>query len=141
MPLSAESQARKTGGVAAPSPAVEVRRCGSHGDEANIDVEVAADAGHVAEQAPVAIDGVGRRLAREPDERTRREQSLRQGRGLRAVALPLRVDLGCVDLDKSYLRPVREIDGVAVHDVIDATELTSRDRGGRRRAPGDREQG
>ena len=46
---STEGLAREGSGVAAPAPAVELGCCGADGDEVNVDVEVAVDAGHVAE--------------------------------------------------------------------------------------------
>jgi hypothetical protein len=79
-PTSLESEAREAGGVVAPAPAVEIRRCGADGDEADVDVEAVADAGYVAEQATVTIDGVGRGFAGESDESPRREQGLRDCR-------------------------------------------------------------
>ena len=86
-PAGAEGQRREAAGVAAPAPAVEVRRRGPDGDEPDVDVEAVADAGHVAEQAAVAVDGVGRRLAGEPDEGPRREQPLGDRRSALPVAL------------------------------------------------------
>jgi hypothetical protein len=120
-PTSLESEARESGGVAAPAPAVEVRRCGADSDEADVDVEAVADAGYVAEQATVTIDGVGRGFAGESDESPRREQALRDCRRLLAVALRREIDLGRVDLDEPDLRPVGEVDRVAVRDVVGAS--------------------
>lgn len=131
LPTSTKRQAREAGGVAAPAPAVEVWSCGSDGDEVDIDVEASTNASYVAEQAAVAVDGVGRRFARKADERPRRKQSFGHGRGSPAIALRVEVDLGRVDLDKPDFRPVGEIDRVPVRDVVDARELPDRDRRGR----------
>jgi hypothetical protein len=122
-PARAESQSLEGGGVAAPAPGEEARRRGPDGDEANVDVEAVARADHVAEQATVAVDRVGRRLAREPDERPRRQQPLPQRRGLPAVALGAEVDLGRVDLNEPDPRPGREVERVAVSNVVDAAKL------------------
>jgi hypothetical protein len=78
-PASTESQAREACGVPAPTPPVEVGRRGPDCDEADVHVEAVADAGHVAEQAAVTVNGVGGRLARDPDDRPRRQASLRDG--------------------------------------------------------------
>jgi hypothetical protein len=56
---SSEAESHKETGVAPTPVAIEVRGCRSDPDQLDVDVEVATDAGHVAEQAAVAVYRVG----------------------------------------------------------------------------------
>jgi len=102
---------------------VEVRGGRPDSDELNVDVDVATDADHVAEQASIGIHGIGFRFAKESYSGAGREQVLRDRLRLLPVALRREVDLGRVDLDETDVASVGERDRVTVDDAVDASEL------------------
>jgi hypothetical protein len=113
----------------------EVRSCGPDCDESEVDVDAVARPDDIPEQPSEVVDAVSRRLGRQSNPSTEREQPLRRGRRLPAVALRPEVDLGRVDLDKPNALAVAKFDGVAVDDVIDAVRGVL----ARFSRPGDRE--
>jgi hypothetical protein len=107
-----------------PAPiVVEVRGIRPDADELDVDVEIAANADHVAEQASIGIHRIGFRFAKKAHRGAGREQAFRDRRRLLPVALRGEVDLGRVDLDETNVASARERDGVTVDDVVDASEL------------------
>src|SRR5206468_3411034 len=82
-----ETEAHKETGVTSAPVVIEVGRSRSDPHQLDVNVEVAADAEHVAEQAPVRVHRVGFRFAVEAHRSAGREQMLRDPRRLRAVAL------------------------------------------------------
>jgi len=72
----------------APAPiVVEVRGSRPDSDELEVDVEIAANADHIAEQASIGIHRIGFRLAKKAHRGAGREQALRDLRRLVPVAL------------------------------------------------------
>jgi hypothetical protein len=70
-------------------------------------------------QAPVLVNGVGRRFHEQPYTGAGWEQPLRRRGRLRPVALRPEVDLGRVDLDEADALPVAERNRVPISDVVD----------------------
>ena len=99
--------------------AVEVGRGGSEPDE--LEIDIAAGRLDVAEEAPVSVNVVERRIARELDGRADR----REARELVSRAAPeaLALTFGRVDLDEPDAASVRKPQRVAVRDPRHAADL------------------
>src|SRR5438876_590679 len=103
-----EAKSHQETGVTSAPVVVEVRRSRTDAHQLDVDVDFAADAEHVAEQAPVRVHRVGLRFAVQAHRGAGPEKTLRDPRRLVAVALRRVVDLRRVDLDETDAPPVRE---------------------------------
>src|SRR3954467_5956697 len=125
---SAQGVLREGARIAPLTATVEVR-CGvTVLDEEDVHAEAVADAEHVAQQAPVAVDAIRRRLHRQSYKRPWRQELLRLSRPLVTPALDAEVARGRVDLDEADLRATRQVDGVAVDDARDSVDVRRRRR-------------
>ena len=108
--------------VRTPAIAIEIRCCGTDGDETDIDVEPIVGADDVTQQPAVLIDAVRRRLDLETHSCPGRKQRLRPSRRRLAVALDSEENLRRIYLNEAHAPAVAKDDGVSVGDVVDAVD-------------------